>query len=106
MKHTPIRHSRVLTIAVALCALAFAGCAVQTESGEPSQTQTQGEEQAQGAGAGASPTSSGEPRAKAAEQGPDQGAAPAAKEQLVCKSARCVWVATPTQPQPWDPAVK
>ncbi len=92
MKLTGMNHSRVLAFALSLCALAFAGCAVQTASGDPSQT----EEQAQA-------EESGEPAAKPAEQSQAPEAKPAAANpEFVCKTGRCNRPDLPTQPEPWD----
>jgi hypothetical protein len=89
MKRTAIDHSRVLAFALSLCALAFAGCAVQTASGDPSQT----EEQAQA-------EESGEPAAKASEQD-EPGPTSAAPKPEVCKNGVCLRPEAPTGPTPW-----
>jgi len=94
-------HSRVFAFALSLCALGFAGCAVETASGDPSQTETQAQaDEKAAAGEQAAPEENGKPD----EQADPESEAPAKKPAVVCKDGRCVRPDLGTGPTPWNPS--
>jgi hypothetical protein len=95
-------HSRVFAFALSLCALGFAGCAVETASEDPSQTETQAQAEEKGAAeTQAAPEENGKPD----EQAEPEGAASAQKPALVCRDGRpCMRPDGPTGPTPWNPS--